>query len=129
MFNILSKLASKGNVADMLSSNTDLTDCGSGLQQISEISSLSDVAESPGTAQFGGQIGDSHTARADDVSDSHTGEVDVGRQDRQSAEFDALLVQEDAHLQEDVFLVQEDDIYGAIIPKMKRNVDICFPFF
>ena len=83
VYDILTKLASKGNIADVLSSNTDLTDCGSGLQQISEVSSLSDVAESPRpaveqcTEVSGRQLGDSHTARAD-VSDRHSAEGDVG---------------------------------------------------
>ena len=49
VYDILTKLASKGKIADVLSNNTDLADCGKGQQHISDVSSgVSDVAEHPG---------------------------------------------------------------------------------
>ena len=107
VYKILTRLASNGRMA---------ADCGNGPQHISDVNS--DVAESSKPVeQFGDvpggecQIGDSHTA--DDVSDSHTGEVDV-------------LVQENA-LQDDALLVQENGMYDDIVPNMKRNDVLLVP--
>ena len=122
VYKILTRLASNGRMA---------ADCGNGLQHISDVNSgIPDVAV-PGTVeQFGDvpggerQIGDSHTARADDVaddiSDSHTGEVDVLVQEN------GILVQEDA-LQDEALLVQENGMYDDIVPNMKRNDVLVVP--
>ena len=102
VYKILTRLASNGRMA---------ADCSNGPQHISDVNS--DVAESSKPVeQFGDvpgekrQIGDSHTAEAD-VSDRHTAEKDVGGEDRQSAEIDVFLDQE--------------DVLDDIIPRMKRN--------
>ena len=144
VFNILSKLASKGNVADVLSDSTDLADVPE-QQHISEEEHISD--DSSGDEHPGGQF--EVPGQPKQTVDDH---IPMDQEN-------GIFIQEDA-LRDDALLVQENGMYDDIVPNMKRNdvlvvprqqrghkrgrrrqqkvplrqqpdpeIDMCFPFF
>ena len=113
IYDILTKLASNGKIADVLSNSTDLADCGRRLQQVSDdvSSGISNVAERPG-----GQLS----------------EV-PGRQ-RQTAEADGDVFMDQVDgmfsvsgvLDDFIPMTEEGDL-DAVIPRMKRNEGMLGP--
>ena len=128
MYDLKSKLSSKGKITEVLGNNTYLADCGNGPQHISGdvVSRISDVAKR--------QIGDRHTAEID-VGNRHTAENDVGGEDRHSAEVDVIMDQDDvisviSDSSEDSDDVLEDFIPRMLVPRRgrrKRNAEALGP--
>ena len=116
MYDLKTKLSSKGKITEVLGNNTYLADCGKGPQHISGdvISRISEVAK----RQVGGQIP----------------EV-PGGEDRHTAEADVIMDQEDVISVISDSSEDSDDVLEDLIPRMpvarrgrrRRNADTLGP--
>ena len=97
VYDIISKLSSKGKIAEVLSNNTDLADCGKGPQHISGdvISRIPDVAKRP--------VGQN---------------IEVPEQPRQTAEDDVLMDQEDGMSIISESSMDSEGVQEAVIPRI-----------
>ena len=128
MYDLKSKISSKGKITEVLGNNTYLADCGNGPQHISGdvISRISDVAK----RQVGGQI-----PEVPGGEDRHTAEADVGGEDRRSAEVDVIMDQDDVISVISDSSEDSDDVLEDLIPRMpvprrgrrRRNADALGP--
>ena len=113
MYDLKSKLSSKGKITEVLGNITYLADCGNGPQHISGdvISRVSYVSRR--------QIGDSHTSEVDDGGHNrHSVEIDDGGQDIMDQDItDGISVSSDSSDDEDVL----EDVIPVPVPRRGRR--------